>query len=182
MSTSPGSRIVVPFVESLPLAAVLFAFWVVLSGKLDAFHLGAGVVASLAIAYASCGMYAVDPGIVPRGRHPFFVMPWIRLVLYVPWLAWQILVAAFQVAKLVLSPRADLSPRVFTLEHPLPHNMARATLANSITLTPGTVTLDVRGDVYVVHGLNDEAESGLTENSPTGMPARLSALFEDTSS
>jgi multicomponent Na+:H+ antiporter subunit E len=161
------------------LAVVLLFFWIVLSGKLDFFHIAAGVVAAAAIAYMSCRLYALSPPVGAIGRHPFYTMPWIRLVLYIPWLGWQISVASIQVARIVLSPTVKISPTLFRFRHELPHNLARATLANSITLTPGTVTLDVRGDEFFVHALNRRVAEDLQSSRPGNMKARVSALFRE---
>ena len=97
--------------------------------------------------------------------------------MYVPWLAWQIFLASVQVARIVLSPKMSLSPVVFRFEEKLPHNLARTTLANSITLTPGTVTLDVLGDEFVVHALNRESAEELQSAAPGDMKSRVGAVF-----
>jgi multicomponent Na+:H+ antiporter subunit E len=167
-----------PLHESLPLAVVLFGFWIMLSGKLDLFHLAAGAASALGIAFLSCRLYAMAPPVGPGGRHPFYSMPWIRLCLYIPWLSWQILIAATQVARIVLSPKMSITPVVFTFDEKLPHNLARATLANSITLTPGTVTLDVRGDEFLVHALSGESAAALQSSHPTAMKSRVRNIFD----
>ncbi len=166
-----------PLYESLPLALVLFGFWGVLSGKLDLFHLAAGALSAAGIAYLSCRLYAVTPPVGPRGRHPFFTMPWLRLALYLPWLGWQIVAASVQVARIVLSPKMRITPLLFRFHHELPHNLARATLANSITLTPGTVTIDVRGDEYLVHALTGESAEALQGSRSGDMKSRVSSVF-----
>ena len=173
-----------PLHESAPLAALLFVFWVILSGKIDFFHLAAGALSSAAIAVATCKLYALSPPVGPAGSHPFWTLPWTRLVTYVPWLATQIVVSSFQVAQIVLSPKMKIRPIIVRFDHPLPHNIARATLANSITLTPGTVTIDVRGNEYVVHALTDDAAEALlsAEPSPSNMKARVRTLFRTNES
>lgn len=165
------------FGDSLVLALLMFGFWILLSGKLDLFHLSAGALVSLAIALASCRLYALEPPIAARNRHPFAVIPWGGLVTYIPWLSAQIVLSALQVAKIVLSPRIEIRPKLFTFSYPLPHGMARATLANSITLTPGTVTIDLAGDQYMVHALTEEAARDLEGTSPGNMKERVEKLF-----
>ncbi len=159
------------------MALVLFIFWIVLSGKLDLFHLGAGALAAAGVAYMTCYLYAMNPPVGPIGRHPFFAVPWLRLVLYLPWLTWQIIVASVQVAVVVLNPSMKIAPTLFRFRHELPHNLARAMLANSITLTPGTVTIDVHGDEFLVHALNQQSAEALQTSQPGDMKARVSALF-----
>lgn len=177
MQADPSSPERLPLYQSAPLALALFVFWVVLSGKLDFFHLAAGALSAAGIAYFSCYLYALAPPVGPRGRHPYFTFPWVRIVLYLPWLGWQIVVASSQVARIVLSPDMRIAPRLFRFQHALPHNLARATLANSITLTPGTVTIDVRGDEFLVHALNDEAAEALQGSATGNMKNRVSAVF-----
>jgi multicomponent Na+:H+ antiporter subunit E len=167
-----------PFHESLVLVLPLFAFWVVLSGKFDAFHLGAGFLCSVAIALGSCYLYALDPPLAEPGRHPFAVFPWLRMLAYLPWLFGQIFVSSLQVAKLVLSPKLDIRPKLFRFVYPLPNGLARTTLANSITLTPGTVTIDLRGDEYVVHALTDAAAAPLEGDETGNMKERVAHVFD----
>lgn len=175
-ANSPSSQRL-PFYESLPLAFVLFVFWIVLSGKLDLFHVGAGALSAIAISFMTCYLYAVKPPVGPVGRHPFFTMPWVRIVGYLPWLSWQILVASVQVAAIVLRPNMNIDPLMFRFQHELPHNLARAILANSITLTPGTVTIDVRGDEFLVHALNHQSAQPLQQPHPGDMKDRVSRVF-----
>jgi multicomponent Na+:H+ antiporter subunit E len=177
MQADPSSPERLPLYESAPLALALFVFWVVLSGKFDLFHLAAGALSATGIAYLSCYLYALPPPVGPHGRHPYFTFPWFRMAAYLPWLGWQIVAASFQVARIVLSPTLKITPRLFRFSHELPHNLARATLANSITLTPGTVTIDVRGDEYLVHALNDEAAEALQRTDAGNMKTRVSSIF-----
>ena len=171
----PGTRI--PLHESLVLAVILFGFWLILSGKFDVFHMATGALLSLAIALASCRLYARNPPIVREGRHPFAAAPWWRLLGYLPWLAGQIFVSSVQVARIVLSPRLRLGARLLSFIEPLPHGMARTTLANSITLTPGTVTIDLRGDAYLVHALTEEAAKSLEGDELGGIRERVRGVF-----
>jgi multicomponent Na+:H+ antiporter subunit E len=153
-------------------AAILFAFWIVLSGRLDALHLGMGVLSAGFVAWATQPLLALPPVLGGAGPAPVVSL---RFPLYLAWLAGQIVVASLQVAYVVLHPRLPVRPRVVRLATPLPHNLARLTLANSITLTPGTVTLDVEGDEYVVHALT--AASARSVSAEGEMPRRVRALF-----
>jgi multicomponent Na+:H+ antiporter subunit E len=153
-------------------AAVLFAFWIALSGRLDALHLGMGVLSAGTIAWATRPLLALAPAIGGAGPIPLFTL---RFASYILWLAGQIVVASLQVAYAVLHPRLPIEPRLVRLRAPLPHNLARLTLANSITLTPGTVTLDAKDDEYVVHALTAGSARALTPDGD--MPRRVRALF-----
>jgi multicomponent Na+:H+ antiporter subunit E len=172
----------IPATDSFLLALLLFLFWVVLSGKFDLFHLGVGAIASFGVALLSNGLYALEPSIGPSGRNPFARFPWIRMARYAPWLLSQICLSSVQVAKVVLAPRMDLRPKMFRFTHPLPHGLARTTLANSITLTPGTVTIDLVGDEYLVHALIADYTSDLEGNAPDSMKERVARVFERSTS
>ena len=163
----------------IPLAILLFAFWVILSGKFDAFHLGIGAVSAVGIAIGTQPLLLQAPAIAPDARHPVSVISWGRALLYAPWLAWQVVLSSLEVAWLVLHPKMPISPCVVRFETPLPHELARLTLANSITLTPGTVTLDVEGDTFVVHALTTSSAVALTPRTGQGrMQHRVEYLYQ----
>lgn len=158
----------------LPLAGVLLVFWFLLSGRTDPFHLTLGALSALCIAIATQPLLLLAPAIGNPNEHPLASHPWRRLLGYLPWLVVQIVKASLQVAYVVLHPSLPIDPEVVHFKRPLPHNLARLTLANSITLTPGTVTLDVDGDDYAVHALT----RGDRVEASTPLVARVAALFE----
>ena len=73
----------------------------------------------------------------------------------------QIFRSAAQVARIVLDPRLPVRPTVVRIEDDLPHPVARLTLAHSITLTPGTVTIGCDEDSLTVHALDARAATSL---------------------
>lgn len=164
--------------QTYPLAVLLFVLWIILSGKLDAVHLLMGAVSTICITLGTYRLLLLPPAIGPETVHPAMVVPWGRLLTYIPWLCWEIVVASVQVAYLVLHPKMPISPCLIRFRMPLPHTLARLTLATSITLTPGTVTLDVQGDEFFVHALTAEGARGL-DPSTAGrtMPHRVAALY-----
>jgi multicomponent Na+:H+ antiporter subunit E len=159
-------------------SALLFAVWIALSGKLDALHLGMGAVCAVGVALAVRPMLALSPPIVAPATAPLTLSTAGRFLLFMPWLLVQIVAASLQVAAVVLHPRLPISPRVLRLRVELPNPLARLTLANAITLTPGTVTLDVEGDEYLVHALNEASARGLAPEEAEGvMPRRVRRVF-----
>lgn len=142
----------------------LFAFWVVLSGKLDAVHLVMGIVSAVLVAGVSAHqLFSHEAG----GRRRWLTLiPWGRFLLYLPWLGWEIVKANMLVLRLVLGPRSRLAPRIVTFRTELTSELARVVLANSINLTPGTVTLDVTPDgTFSVHVIDEAAARGVLEGS-----------------
>jgi multicomponent Na+:H+ antiporter subunit E len=100
------------------------------------------------------------------------------LLAYLPWLCWQIVLASLEVAYLVLHPRLPIQPQLIRFRAHLPHALARLSLATSITLTPGTVTLDTHGDEFLVHALTAAgAEALLSPEGDGTMQRRIAALY-----
>jgi multicomponent Na+:H+ antiporter subunit E len=164
--------------QTFPLTVALFALWVILSGKFDAFHLLAGAASAYSISLGTRRLLLLPPAIGPDSVHPVFAIPWLRLLTYIPWLGWQIVLSSFQVAAVVLHPRMPIHPRLVRFQTSLPHTLARLTLANSITLTPGTVTLDVQDGAFLVHALTEASADGLLpKNGGPSMLQRVAALY-----
>lgn len=164
--------------QIFPLALVLFALWVVLSGKFDAFHLLAGALSAFGVSIGTHRLLLLPPTIGPAGVYPVLAIPWIRLLMYIPWLSWQIVLSSLHVAWVVLHPRMPIDPCVVRFRSALPHTLARLTLANSITLTPGTVTLDVEDDTFLIHALTTSSAAGLDPHAGEApMHQRVEALY-----
>lgn len=158
--------------------AVMFGFWVLLSGKLDSFHLGLGVLSCLIVTALASDLLFQDPakGLGARAAEA------ARFAAYAAWLLRQIVVANFQVIGLAVSPRPverTLEPHVFTFRTRLTSDFARFVLANSITLTPGTVTIRVTGDLFHVHAITPQIAGDLAEaDAMSEMERRVAWAFE----
>jgi multicomponent Na+:H+ antiporter subunit E len=127
-------------------ALLLFAFWVLLSGFLTPFLLGAGAACSLAVTWFAHRMEVMD-----REGHPYHLT--LAALTYWPWLLREILKSALDVSYCILHPRLPVSPAVV---HFVPRQRTAvgiATHANSITLTPGTLSVEVDYDSFTVHAL-----------------------------
>ena len=162
---------------TLPFGLILFGLWLILSSKRDSFHLTVGALTACVVALLAARLVAQSPPIAEPGGQTLGRIPWYRFATYLLWLGTQVVVASLQVAYVVLHPRLPVSPRVLRVRVSYPHTMARLTLANSITLTPGTVTLDVDGDEFLVHALTDAGGRELERGS---MPDRVSRLYGAT--
>lgn len=150
---------------------MLLSLWLIFSGKYDLFHIGAGVLSVLLILWldrrlGSATLERADVSVAPY---------WGLMCLYLPWLAWQMVLSSWQVARVVLSPRIldKVEPTVVEFSSALPHEVARVALGNSITLTPGTLTLDIVGDRFVVHSLSGESTQSLLEGTMQRKVAEL---------
>jgi multicomponent Na+:H+ antiporter subunit E len=128
------------------LGAILFGFWLLLSGHYTPLLLGFGVGSSVLVVYLSMRMDVVDREGVPLHLGG-------RLWMYIPWLLKEILVANVAVAKIILSPNMKISPRMVVFHGTQETDLGRVLYANSITLTPGTITTGVEGQEFQIHAL-----------------------------
>lgn len=157
-------------------AVFLFGLWVALSGKLDGFHLALGLISATAVAFATRGLYRSSPRPMPADEFARAPLKWHHFLAYWLWLVVQIFRAAIDVARVVLSPRLPIAPRVVRVADDLPHPIARVTLAHSITLTPGTVTIDCDDGGLEVHAL-DEAAAASVDGDGGRIARRVRRLF-----
>ena len=150
---------------------LMFAFWIVLSGKFDLFHLTLGVISSALVAWMSSDLLFIERP--PKVR---LVGVW-RFFLYVPWVLKEILMSTLHVAWLALHPamKKKIAPRIVTFKTRLKSDLARIILANSITLTPGTITIRIEDDIFTVHALSDKVAAGL----PGEMEDRIARIFTE---
>lgn len=155
--------------RTISLAGFLFAFWLVLSGHYTPMLVGAGLVSAILCALAARRMRALD-----EEGHPIQLV--VGALSYYPWLLWEIIKSAWTVTKVVLHPRLPISPTLTVVRASQKTAAARATYANSITLTPGTLTAGVSGDEFLVHALTRE---GALDLESGGMDRRV-AKFEGT--
>ncbi len=128
------------------LGAVLFGFWLALSGHYTPLLLSFGVGSCVLVVYIAHRMDMIDHEGVP-----FHVVA--RLFLYLPWLLKEIFVANLEVAKVILDPKLPISPRMVVFHGSQQTDLGRAIYANSITLTPGTITTGVEGQDFQIHAL-----------------------------
>lgn len=135
---------------------VMFLFWIILSGLFGAFHLIAGGICSALVAFLSHDLLA-------KGKSDRLLIKTWRLLCYIPWELWQIVLANIDVAYRVLHPKMPIDPRVFEFETPLRGDWSLTTLANSITLTPGTITITVEPEKgrFQVHAIAKEPADAL---------------------
>ena len=143
--------------RKLATFGILFVFWVVFSGHFDVLHLALGVACSGLVSFFSTDFFfAAPPARKEAGAaSQTWVTTW-RFLQYIPWLVYQIVLANLHVVYLVVRPSA-LRPEVVRFRTNLSSDLARVTLANSITLTPGTVTMNIVDDEFTVHAVSHRA-------------------------
>lgn len=149
---------------------IMFSVWIILSGKFDLFHISLGVVScALVSGYGSELLF-------PDLKTSKLPLVWFHFVRYIPWLLYQVLVANIHLMYLSLHPKMiDLiDPQIIVFRSRLKSDFSLLTLANSITLTPGTITVYVSifGDV-TFHAI--DVESG--QSLPWIMDARIAEIY-----
>jgi multicomponent Na+:H+ antiporter subunit E len=132
--------------RAIGLGLVLFGFWLALSGHYTPLLLSFGVGSCVLVVYLAHRMETVD-----REGVPLHVAG--RFLAYLPWLMKEVLVANVEVARVILHPRLPISPRIVVFHGSQATDLGRAIYANSITLTPGTITTGVTGQEFQIHAL-----------------------------
>lgn len=142
---------------------ILFLNWVIWSGMFDAFHLSLGVISCLLVIYMSHDILFTREKFT--SKHLIEV---IRFIKYIPWLLYQIVLSNIHVASLVLNPKMPIDPQLIRFKAKLKKNISVVIFANSITLTPGTITADIKEGEFYVHCISrnvaDDLLTGEMEN------------------
>lgn len=147
----------------LSLFVALFLFWLALSGHYTPFLLSAGAASALL-----CVLAAIRMGAADREGHPAHLLG--RALTYFPWLVWEICKSCWAVTKIIVDPRLPISPTMTRVTAGQRSTVGIATYANSITLTPGTITTAVRGNTLTIHAL---VRDGAIDLEGGGMDARV---------
>lgn len=141
---------------SISLWVFLYVLWIILSGYFTPLLLGLGAVSCTLVVYIAHRMDVID-----HEGHPSHLS--LRILPYWSWLCWEIVKSNFDVAKIILSPKMPISPVMFETKASQQSELGQVTYANSITLTPGTVSVKLQNSVLLVHALTVEgAEAVLT--------------------
>lgn len=148
------------------LWGILFALWLPLSNHFEALFIGFGLATCTIAVFVGARM-----GIVDRESVPVHLV-W-RGALYFPWLVWEIFKSNVRVARIILAPRLRVDPSIVHFRASQRTDLGRFIYANSITLTPGTVTTGIVGDDFEVHAIAQEEIDGSEENE---MNRRVSVL------
>jgi multicomponent Na+:H+ antiporter subunit E len=140
--------------QALILFPHLMFVWLLMSGHFDATMIGYGVLSCVLVVALMAHLRILDAEALP-------VHLGIRPFLYLPWLFKEIVLSNIAVARVILDPKLPIQPRLLRIRVSQRSDVAQVIHANSITLTPGTVTLDVRNGEFLVHALTDDSAAGL---------------------
>lgn len=143
---------------------VLFVLWLLLSESFKPAHMAVGLASALFVALLS-----KDPS-VSRA----YTVRWAHALLYFPWLFCRIFLSGLHLSYLILHPRLPIKPQLFRHRVRLENDEAVMLMGNSITLTPGTVTVEASAEELLVHAMDDQS----TLDVATGrLERKVSAVF-----
>jgi len=150
------------------LTAVLALLWLGWSGHFEPLTLALGAGSLFIVVALSVRMQVVDEEGAPLG------LRWAQFAVYIVWLAWEIAKANLDVARRILSPGPlAISPRLITVKASQESELVKVIYANSITLTPGTISIDLEGSDILVHALHGDAAAGVEGGEMDRRCARL---------
>ena len=150
----------------LSLGATLAAVWLLLSGHYEPLILALGACSIAVVIRITHRMDAID-----QETHPIHLAG--KALSYFPWLLWEIVKANIDVAKVIIDPKLPIGLRILRVDGSQQTDIGLVTYANSITLTPGTVTIWDEGTRLDVHALTPAAVDGLLSGK---MDRRVTAL------
>ena len=143
--------------------AVLFVLWLLLSESFNALHMAVGFAAALLVALLRTDLRAERT----------YVIRWWRALLYIPWLFSRMLLSGIHVSYLILHPRLPIKPVLFRHRTDLGSDEAVLLIGNSITLTPGTVTVEADAEELIVHALDEDSTGDVISQRLEKMVARV---------
>ena len=162
--------------RTLALFVILGAFWLFLSGEVSVLNLSMMVLAVTLVLYLNPSRpFGPDARGEPirAGDHPRGIYSTVR---YGLWLLYKVITANVDVAYRVLHPRMPIDPALLQFRVKMPSDLAQVLVANSITLTPGTVTMELEDGEYVVHALVPGAATPVLSGE---LMERAAPIFRD---
>lgn len=138
--------------------AMMMVYWILLSGKFDSFHIALGVISSAIVALWSSSLLFEK-----KISWPLFIKTLPKLIIYLLWLLIEVIKSNIHVIKVVLAPNVSelIEPKMIRFKTKLKSEEAKYLLANSITLTPGTVTVRIEKNEVLVHALTPQTAEGV---------------------
>lgn len=149
---------------------IFFLLWIIWSGVFDAWHLSLGVISCAIVTYISHDLLFERERFQKKD-----ITETLRFIKYIPWLLYQIVLSNIHVAKVALHPKMKdlIDPHIIKFKTKLKKDLSLVTFANSITLTPGTITILIRDEYYYVHALDVKVAEGL----PGEMEEKVAHIF-----
>ncbi|MGM0531053.1 MAG: Na+/H+ antiporter subunit E [Bacteroidota bacterium] len=151
----------------LALFIITLIFWLLITFSLTLANIIVGVIAALITSYLFGRYFVTD---VKKFLQP---KRYAWLILYIFIFLWECIKANFDVAYRVLHPAMPIRPGIVKVQLKIKTDIAKTMLANSITMTPGTIAVDVKDDIMYVHWIYVSSED------PEVYTRKVSGRFED---
>ncbi len=165
-----------PNAQRLALVLILFAFWMLLSGSLYPKFVFFGIVTSVVAAWLTYPFLLIPNQTLTKNYFLLGISPW-KAICYAFWITWEVFLANLDVIRATMRSEIHINPKVVKFNFYTDNPMAMVVLANSITLTPGTVTMNVQETgLFEVHALTDSAREGLISGN---MQKKAAWLFDE---
>jgi multicomponent Na+:H+ antiporter subunit E len=133
------------------LFSLLLAFWLIIVPSINGVQIIIGAVVALAITFYS---YELDNGAKAQPLSWSYIK---RLIIYSFKLIYEIIKANIEVALIVVNPKLAINPQFKKIRNPMKNDLNKVIYGNSITLTPGTITVVLEDDYIIIHALTDNA-------------------------
>tara|TARA_B110000444_G_scaffold241322_1_gene257605 strand:+ start:6175 stop:6645 length:471 start_codon:yes stop_codon:yes gene_type:complete len=137
------------------LAFLLSIFWLINSGHFDFLLLGFGVFSVLFVIWLNNRMSRItgeyQPAVILSRQLPFYIL----------WLLKEIVKSNIEVIRLIWQRHPAIDPQVITVKASQNSDLHKVLYANSITMTPGTIVMEIEGDEFIVHALHRSSREGL---------------------
>ena len=149
---------------------ILFIAWIIWSGVFDAWHLSLGIISCILVTHMSHDLLFGREKLSSRN-----ITIAIRFTKYLPWLFYQIILSNIHIARLALHPQMHkrIDPHIIRFKTTLRKDMSLVTFANSITLTPGTITIRISEGYFFVHSI----DMFVAESLPGDMEKKIRHIF-----
>jgi len=153
---------------------LLFLIWLALTWTLDLLTVSAGLVAAFGVWYFFSDLFPKELLMFFNPRRVFW------LLVYIPYFLYQVILSNFDVLYRVLHPDMPIRPGIVKVRTTLTSDLAKTSLANSITMTPGTMSVDIIGEYLYIHWINVKSEDieGATEQIVGTFEKFLRRIFE----
>jgi len=140
-----------------------FLIWLLLSESFNGVHMGMGILVAFGVAWLN----------TQRSSTRLSIRGW-RMVWYFPWLVGRILQSGFHLSALILHPALPIDPKMIRHQTKLQDDGSIVLLGNSITLTPGTITVELDSQDLIVHAMDDRSADDVTSRR---IEQRIDGLF-----
>jgi multicomponent Na+:H+ antiporter subunit E len=160
--------------RTIALIVILSVFWLILSGRIGLQYF-IFMVASIAIVLATNPERPFRPRDTARAPGiPGRLSATVHLFRYLGWLIWNVLKANLEVAAMILHPRMPIRPQLMVFRTEMKSDEAQVLVANSMTLTPGTITVDLKNNHYLVHAIHPASAGAVTGG---GLQNKVAPIF-----